>query len=145
MKKTGLFAIALAIALGGCAAGRIGQQGFSSAFVTLPLASSPNVFIRNGYIVVDQEPIIADRNTERPTVSWALPSDGEYYFPDDKAISFPGSGPKPQQFDCIPKAVPTRTLICNWKKDHGKKYLYQITVTNGTSPPLKSDPSIMDD
>jgi len=140
MNKSVFLATAVAITLTACAAGRIGDKGFSPLLVTAPDPSRPNVFVKDdAYVVVDQEPVYVV--SDAPSIAWAVANNANYYFPSDDAISI--QPPRPNGFTCTRPAVSRPQVItCTYERVHNKKYIYTITVTDGTRT-LKSDPSIM--
>ena len=143
MRKT-VLAIAFASVLAGCDAGRVGDKGFSPLLVAPPDPSRPNVFVKDAmYVVVDQEPIYIHKDVSPISITWAVADNSTYYFADDKAISFPNP-PKPNHLQCSLTGTPAKLITCTFDKEHKKKYVYTITVTNGTTT-LTSDPSIAND
>jgi len=140
MNKSVFLATAVAITLTACAAGRIGDKGFSPLVVSAPDGSRPNLFIKDdAYIIVDQEPIYVVADT--PSIAWAVADNSNYYFASDEAISI--QPPRPNGFRCSRPAVSRPQVItCTYERVHNKKYIYTVTVSDGTRT-LKSDPSIM--
>src|SRR6516165_5146589 len=97
MNKSVFFVTAVTAALTACAAGRIGDKGFSPLLVTAPDASRPNVFVKDdAYVVVDQEPIYVV--SDSPSIAWAVADNSNYYFASDDAISI--QPPRPSGFRC---------------------------------------------
>jgi hypothetical protein len=87
MNKSLLCGAVLTLLLTACAAGRLGEDGYSSFLVTRPIPVLPNVFItEDSRIVVDQEPIRIKRG-EAVTVVWALPASSSYTFVDKTGIA----------------------------------------------------------
>ncbi len=157
-------AAALAVLLAGCASVRVGPEqtldiggtnvrlvgieGFRPSAVTMPNPGQPNVFIVNGRIVVDQEPLRPTQelpsNPPRILVSWALDYSGNYIFPSDTAIAFaPGApavtcrrGPMNRVIGCV-FAKPA-VLPAQWK--------YTVTVRNEATGAVQTlDPSVVMD
>lgn len=145
MKKSVLIVVTLATVLAACSAGRIGDKGFNPFFVTAPVASRPNVFVKDDlYIVVDQEPIYIDKDASPVSITWAVADNSNYYFASNTAISV--NPPRPNGFQCSLTGSPAQLITCTYDKVHKKKYIYTITLTNGTTQTtLTSDPSIMND
>ena len=161
LSKLSIFATALlAVFLSGCASVRVGPErtinlgtrsitvagldGFRPSAATLPNPSAPNVFVINGKMVIDQEPVrpIVQTPDGGYLVSWALDFGGGYSFPSNTAITFGtgapagwacGLGPIKKAIGCyIPKPA---MLPASWK--------YSITITNDTTgTPQTLDPSM---
>jgi hypothetical protein len=63
------------------------QEGFDPATVTPPNPFAPNVFVTNGYPVLDQEPIVVPPGTNPNTIIFALPKNSGYKFPLENAVT----------------------------------------------------------
>ena len=140
MKKSVFIVTALAMALTACSAGRIGDKGFSPVLVTPPDGSRPNLFIKDdAYIIVDQDPIYVA--ADPASITWALADNSSYYFANNNAVSIPNP-PRPNRFQCQTIGTPAKLITCTYDKEHKKKYIYSITVTDGIHT-VTSDPSIV--
>ncbi len=93
MRRTAGWLLAGTVAISGCTvisgpAGRLpNDQGFDPVVVQTPRPTLPNVFVTNGHLVVDQEPIrlwLRDYDKEKRTVkiAWALAANSDAQWPD---------------------------------------------------------------
>ena len=93
MKRTAGWLLVGALAVSGCAivsgpGGRLpDDEGFDPVVVRAPQPTLPNVFVMNGHLVVDQEPIrlwLRDYDKEKRTVriAWALAANSDTQWPD---------------------------------------------------------------
>lgn len=152
MKQIGLL-LATAV-LTGCAvvhsggAGRLDDEmGFDPALVTRPKPTLPNVFVINGRLVVDQEPIrISSKDAGRDrkvSIAWALSARSSEHWPQaDKAISIRNAkGDKPADWSCSVSKT-EKILSCSYTFRPGE-YKYTLNVRDGNIelPPL--DPYIV--
>lgn len=140
---------ALALVLTACAAGtqkiytdKSGRgEGFSSAFVTQPNPTAPNIFIVAGKIVIDQEPIRppGDREGDPIAIYWALEQGGSYTFPQH------GVEIKGHPTFCSPVTGTDYVFSCKYRRPAPDTiYQYTVRVKDRSGRPIRDlDPSIM--
>ena len=157
MKKTALVSAATILLLSACQSIPEYQLlGDAPAFhmAAKPDAELAEVWVDNGRIVVNQEPIYArdDPDTahlptsdtrKKKKVTWLLDSD--YTFPADNAIVLCPSAKtcttRPSDPDCQRHGM--RKVVCTYRwAPRNTQYHYSITVIDGTNT-LHLDPSIM--
>lgn len=163
MNRYKLIAVPLAVLVAGCAV-RVGPpesitvgkntitmsglEGFDAGQVRRPDPHNPNVFITDqATIVVDQEPV-------RPTqfvagqmrLAWALDAASDYSFPDDRAISIPGTS-APTNFSCAVRMPKKKVIVCMYDKPpEPKQWKYVVRVVDKNGRELtKLDPWIYQD
>jgi len=154
MKRAAGWCLIGVIATSGCAvtvagkAGRLpGEKGFDPDAVHAPRPTLPNVFVVNGHLVVDQEPIrISGKDVgedKKVHISWALSARGpERWPPPDKAIAIRNAkGDKPADWACA-VAKTEKILSCRYTFSPGA-YKYTLSARDGDIdlPPL--DPYIV--
>ncbi len=142
------------IATSGCAVTVVGKggrlpddKGFDPDAVHAPHPTLPNVFIVNGHLVVDQEPIrISGKDVgsdKKVRIAWALSARSSARWPDaDKAITIRNAkGDKPADWICS-VAKTEKILSCNYSFSPGT-YKYTLSARDGKLdlPPL--DPYIV--
>jgi hypothetical protein len=141
MKKAWTLAIVLLCA--GCQT----QPSFREFVVRTLAANYASVQVVNdAYIVVSQEPIYVQQETDN-AVYWSLPPGGPYYFPP-KGSAKPGivfDPPRMPQTDCYNYNGDRYTFVCTYKKANKKKYTYAINVTKDGTNIITSDPTVMND
>jgi hypothetical protein len=171
MKKTVMVIAGFVLVLAGCAAPRTAEREslvfrdgavdptarvwfirndpFVAAFAK-PIRLYPTVYVDNGKVVVDTEPIHVIAGEGQVTavkIEWSI-GDSGYYFADDNGVVIKAiSGPPPTDVDCHRKGPgPMKTVLaCSYKRQAGPaKYLYTITITDGHYPYV-SDPYIAND
>jgi hypothetical protein len=132
MKKSVFVATMSAIVLAACA---------SQAQIKKMDPHNPNVSVVGGkYIVVDQEPIIISNNEKDTWITWQLPADSTYSFPDD-GIVITNAG---DEFKCNLEAGKKR-YACKDKNSKHDKYKYTIKVMDGSKLLDPLDPVIVND
>ena len=150
MKRTAGWLLAGTLAVSGCTvitepAGRLpNDQGFDPVVVRAPRPTLPNVFVMNGHLVVDQEPIrlwLRDYDKERKTVkiAWALAANSETKWPDPKlAITF-----RPElKAECEVRGKGSKVLECALPYRSMATYKYTLRAIDGKST-LVLDPNIV--
>lgn len=150
MKRTAGWLLAGTLAVSGCTvitgpAGRLpDDQGFDPVVVRTPRPTLPNVFVINGQLVVDQEPIrlwLRDYDKERKTVqiAWALAANSETKWPDPKlAITF-----RPElKAECEVRGASSKVLECTLPYRQKATYKYTLRAIDGKSS-LVLDPNIV--
>jgi hypothetical protein len=88
-------------------------------------------------IVVDQEPVYFPLRAGEVTITWYLPKDSPYSFPDD-GIVVAGGG---DEFKCNPEAG-GKKFACKFKNSKLGRYKYTIRVIGGPEPLRPLDPFI---
>jgi hypothetical protein len=151
MKKTAAWLTAGALLVSGCAvipdpAGRLpDNRGFDPLVVRAPRATLPNVFVANGHLVVDQEPIRlwrSDYDAKEQTVriAWALAADADVAWPDPReAISF---SPEPKG-KCVVLGAGRKVLECTLAYQRHTTYKYTLRVRGEKIKPPPLDPNIV--
>jgi hypothetical protein len=150
MKRTIGWLLAGTLAVSGCTvisgpAGRLpNDQGFDPAVVRTPRPTLPNVFVMNGQLVVDQEPIrlwLRDYDKEKKTVkiAWALAANSETKWPDRKvAIAF-----RPElKAECEVLGAGRKVLECTLPYRQKATYKYTLRAIDGNTT-LVLDPEIV--
>jgi hypothetical protein len=151
MKRLFLLLCAGALALAGCVvvmdkSPRLPDDGgFNPDVVTPPRPTAPNVFVSNGYLVVDQEPIRLWRkdvgSDGRVAIVWALSARSETkWLAPDRTVTFE---PQPPGLDCKVRGAGLKILACSFQYRSRAKYKYTLTAQDGNIvlPPL--DPYIV--
>lgn len=150
MRRTAGWLLLGALAASGCTVvsgpgGRLpDDKGFDPVVVRAPHPTLPNVFVLNGQLVVDQEPIriwLRDYDKERRTVriAWALAADSETKWPEAKeAIAFV---PDPKA-SCEVRGAGRKILECTLRYERHAKYKYTLKATDGKNT-LPLDPNIV--
>lgn len=116
-------------------------RGFDIKLFPAPNPVAPLVYVENGYLVVNQEPIRLYRihyPNNRVTLQWQLPAGTNYSWPLSGAVTFKPS-PKPAP-TCLTR---DKLLACSFGFESKAVYKYTLTaLDNGTPlPPL--DPVII--
>jgi hypothetical protein len=162
MKLPLLAVVALAVLVGGCQTIRVGpeatvrlagetitvvgSEGFDPGAVTAPNPNAPNVFIVNGQIVVDQEPLRPGAGQGSVRIVWALARNGGYSFPNDRAIELlPGpDSPLPQGLACGVVGAQKKEFVCKYRHARGQwKYKMAVVRDDGGPSPVPLDPWII--
>ena len=157
-KLNAIAVVSLSFVVAGCAGVRVGGpeavkvgprsvtvsglEGFNASAIRPPDPNYPLVFVVNGGIVVDQEPVRPPR-PGAPTVAitWSLDSEGPYVFPDDAAITFPDvpGSERPGSPGCAVRMPKKKSITC-WYDTPGNprkfKYTLRVVHQNGSEPPL---------
>lgn len=97
----------------------------------------PNVSVISGYVVVNLEPIVIDKNEKDVWITWQLTPGSPYTFPND-GIVIAGAG---DEFNCHREENKQR-FSCKDKHSKPGRYKYTIRV-DGPENPEPLDPSIM--
>lgn len=150
MKRSVAWLLAGTMAVSGCAvitdpAGRLpNDQGFDPVVVRAPRPTMPNVFVANGHLVVDQEPIrlwLRDYDKDKRTVkiAWALAANSETKWPDHReAIAF-----RPElKADCEVRGAGRKILECTLPYERKARYKYTLRAIDGDRR-LVLDPEIV--
>ncbi len=151
MNRTAGLSLAAALAVSACAivsdgGGRLPDDGgFDPVLVRAPRPTLPNVFVMNGYLVVDQEPIRIrgrDFKDKKVTIAWALPAGSLTRWPDaDKAISIRNAkGDRPADWRCT-VARTGKVLSCSYTFGVGD-YKYTLTAKGGDKEGDKDPPPL---
>ena len=150
MNRTAGWLLAGTLAVSGCTvisdpAGRLpNDQGFDPVVVRTPRPTLPNVFVTNGQLVVDQEPIrlwLRDYDKEKRTVkiAWALAANSDMQWPDPKvAIAFR----PPLKIECEVRGAGRKILECPLPYERHARYKYTLKAFDGKST-LVLDPEIV--
>jgi hypothetical protein len=150
MKRICVVLLLVALALSGCAmkdkSPRLADdEGFNPDVVLPPRPTLPNVFVLNGQLVVDQEPIRIGRRDVgadgRISISWALSAKSSTKWPAPaRAVSFK---PAPADLRCEIRGAQAKVLACNFGYESRAQYKYTLTAQEGSVllPPL--DPYIV--
>lgn len=128
MKRSTWLAIAASLVLVACAV---------NPFVKASDPHHPNVNVTNGYIVVDQEPIVIAKNERDIAITWQLPMGSPYVFPDDGIVISSGG----DEFNCHREDNKQR-FTCKDRHSKPGRYKYTIKV-DGPDRIEPLDPSIM--
>jgi hypothetical protein len=151
MKRSAGWLLVGAVAVSGCAVvsgpgGRLpDDQGFDPILVRAPRPTLPNVFVVNGYLVVDQEPIrlwLRDYDSEKRTVkiAWALAANSDTHWPEPKdAIAF---SPEPKR-SCEVRGAGRKVLECTLLYERHARYKYTLKVIGEKIKPPPLDPNIV--
>lgn len=151
MKRNAGWLLAGALAASGCAVvsgpgGRLpDDRGFDPVVARAPHPKLPNVFVLNGQLVVDQEPIrlwLRDYDKERRTVriEWALAANSEsQWLKPEEAIVF---RPDPKGRQCEVRGAGRKVLACTLPYERGASYKYTLKATDGKTT-LVLDPNIV--
>ena len=154
MKRTAGWLLAGTLAVSGCTVitepgGRLpDDQGFDPVVVRTPRPTLPNVFVINGQLVVDQEPIRLwrrdyevnkDKRTETVKIAWALAANSDTKWPDPKlAITF-----RPElKAECEVRGTGSKVLECTLPYRSMATYKYTLRAIDGKST-LVLDPNIV--
>ncbi len=120
------------------------------AALARPVRLYPTVYVEDSRVIVDQEPVhvkMGEGQASLVKIEWTI-GDAGYSFPDDNSVVITAvSGPPPiNPPECKTKGPrPYQTIVCRYKRPPGSaKYVYTITVTDGTYP-YHSDPYIAND
>ncbi len=111
------------------------DKGFDPVVVRAPRPTLPNVFVVNGHLVVDQEPIrlwLSDYDKEKRTVkiAWALAANSDTQWPEPKeAIAF---SPEPKRH-CEVRGASRKVLECTLPYERHARYKYTLKASTGRS------------
>lgn len=151
MKRTAGWLLAATAAVSGCAivagpGGRLpDDQGFDPVVVRAPRPTLPNVFVMNGHLIVDQEPIrlwLRDYDNEKRTVkvAWALAANTDTRWPEPRdAITF---SPDPKAA-CVVRGAGRKVLECTLPYRSKASYKYTLKVLDEKIKPPPLDPNIV--
>lgn len=144
MRKSLAAVIAIAFMLAGCATTMGEFKGYREFGVrTLNVTYASVQVVNDQYVVVSQEPIFVEQDTDN-AIYWSLPPGGPYYFLP-KTSNYPGivfDRPQMPQTDCYNFNGNPQTYVCTYKKANKAKYPYTIQVTKDGSTIVKSDPTV---
>jgi hypothetical protein len=128
------------------------DDGFDPGRVSRPRPTEPNVFVVDGHMVIDQEPIriwkkdLAAGN--RVVIAWALPAGtATRWLPDesDKRRSSPHRSvtiePPPPELKCGVRGAARKVLVCSFDYVALARYKYTLRAEDGGKP-LALDPFI---
>ena len=119
------------------------------ASLVKPVRLFAMVYVDDGKVVIDQEPIHVHANegvNQKVKITWTL-GDSGYFFPDDQSVTITvQSGPPPISVDCFRAGQPPAiSFICRiMRPARPAKYSYSITVSDGTTL-YHGDPYIASD
>ncbi len=150
MKLSVFIVSALALLLAGCATIRVGPSetvalgkqtftvpgvdGFDRTSITIPSPNSPNVFVMNNEITVDQEPLRPIANAQGLVlIAWALDKDSTYSFANDNAITLDpnlGSTPPKDGFNCRVIGAKKKMIVCAYSRTATARWKYIVRVKN---------------
>lgn len=151
MKRTAGWLLAGTLAVSGCTVitgqgGRLpDDQGFDPAVVRAPRPTLPNVFVMNGHLVVDQEPIRLwlrdyDKETKTVKIAWALAANSDAQWPDPRvAIAFEPKLEPP----CEVRGARRKVLVCTLPYKQKAAYKYTLRVLDDKVKPPPLDPNIV--
>ena len=150
MNRTAGWWLAGALIVSACAvlsdSGRLPDDGgFDPALVRAPRPTLPNVFVTNGHLVVDQEPIRIygrDFKGKTVTIAWALSAGSSARWPEaDKAITIRNAnGGRPADWRCT-VAKTGKVLSCSYTFGAGV-YKYTLTAKGGDKEGDKDPPPL---
>jgi len=156
MRRTAGWILLGALAASGCTVvsgpgGRLpDDKGFDPVVVRAPQARLPNVFVINGQLVVDQEPIrlwLRDYDVDkdkRPVavkIAWALAANSDAQWPrPEEAIAF---RPALEKHPCEVRGADRKVLVCTIPYRKLATYKYTLKVTGERVSPLPLDPNIV--
>lgn len=150
MRKVSLLLLVGALGLSSCALTDKAtllpdDAGFNPEVVLSPRPTAPNVFVLNGYLVVDQEPIrIWQRDVggdRRITIAWALSYKSDTSWPAaDRAISF---RPVPRDLRCAVRGAQRKILACSFPYESRAQYKYTLTAEELGKALPSLDPNIV--
>lgn len=110
------------------------QQGQAA---TWPNPHNPQVGVLDGYVIVDQEPIVIKNPNDREPIVWRLPPNSQYTFADD-GIVIHNAG---SEFSCNIEPDKHGFRCINAHSKPGR-YKYTVKVLDGTKPLEPLDPWI---
>lgn len=115
------------------------MQGYTSALVSQPNPTAPNVFVTpdNRFVLVDQEPIYPPPG-DQVVIYFGLEQNGAYEFLPNNGVEFQGH----PDF-CAP--LGQFVVKCSFRRGpSGTKYTYTVRVRPvGGGATLQSDPTVM--
>jgi hypothetical protein len=133
MKRDVLLAIVCALLVAGCAYKRVSKDG-------APDPTRPEVFVVAGRaIVVSPEPLVFTPNQRDVTITWRLPKDSPYTFPQDGIVI---KAPEGEFVRCAPSSNGKEFSCLNRHTKFGK-YPYVIKVLDGGKPLDALDPFVL--
>ena len=162
-KRTIAVALVLCAGLVGCTTTRVAPTqtvtlgGRNVTIADLPVSALARprpdnvfVFVVNGALVIDQEPVRPtssqyDPGVQRYRIRWILDADSTngYTFPSDDAITFAAGAPP----RLCTRILQNKAIVCEYpapQSSQPKQWKYQVTVTGfGQTPTL--DPMIVND
>jgi hypothetical protein len=151
MKRTVLLLLAGSLALSGCVvlspSGRLpDDKGFDPDAVHAPRPTLPNVFVVDGHLVVDQEPIRISRRDARDgkvTIAWALSARSTARWPArERAITIRNDkGQTPKDWSCAVSRG-EKVLSCSYTFAPGA-FKYTLQVRDGSIDLPALDPYIV--
>lgn len=149
--------LALAATVAGCAVFEqnprlANDDGFDPGRVSRPRPTAPNVFVVDGHLVIDQEPIriwkkdLAAGN--RVVIGWALPAGSAVgWLPNPPEGRRPGPHPsvkiepEPPKLECGARGAARKVLVCSFDYVSLARYKYTLRAEDGGKP-LVLDPFI---
>ena len=143
MNRSLSVAVGLPLLLTACAHTGDGPSFREFGVRTASSASASVQVVGDHTIVVSQEPIFVQQDTDN-TVYWSLPPGGAYFFPNtsqNPGIRF--DNPQMPNTQCNLYREDKYTYVCTYKKANRAKYPYTIRVTKNGTDILKSDPTVL--
>jgi hypothetical protein len=152
MNRTAGWCLLGALAVSGCTVlsgpgGRLSDdRGFDPVVARAPIPKLPNVFVTNGQLVVDQEPIRLwrrdyDREKQTVRIEWALAANSDTQWPPrpEDAVVF---SPDPKGRSCEVRGAGRKVLACTLTFVSRASYKYTLKATDGKNT-LVLDPNIV--
>lgn len=155
-------ALALALAAGGCGlhhhhggAGGGGGGGMGGGpsdalckpTVCKPDPANPRVLVTNGHLSVDQEPLRFFKAQGPVTITWRLPTNSAYTFPDNGITLEVAPGTKSQpvkeEFRCARDPKNAQAFVCLNRNSGPGTYKYTVRVLEKERPLEPLDPVIV--
>jgi len=137
MKKRTLFIVAFTLTLAGCAhlgfeCPQCAIEGFDPRVVRQPLPLFPNVFVTEGRLVVDQEPIRVGPREVRGglvTITWALAAGSPDAFAANGIVIGPGSHSEQYKPKCYaPEGSKGKVFACSFRPPAKGQVKYKYTI-----------------
>jgi hypothetical protein len=145
----------LLTALGGCAI-HVGHRGEVAAsppgadrrlhMAHHPDASNPRVLVDKGFVSVDQEPLRFFKAQGKVKITWRLPANSPYSFPNDgiviEAAERQTADQVAEEFSCALQKNP-QLFSCENRNSRPGRYKYTVRVLDNGKPLEPLDPVII--